>query len=94
MRAVGQRDPVLDALARRSELLDHGHEGEIEEDDLVPRVVHDEHELVVEEPRVDRVHDRFHARHRVVQLEVPVTVPGERPDPVTGFDAQPRQRAR
>ena len=91
--AVGHRHPVLHAFARCGELLDQRREGEIEEHDAVLGVVDDVGELLVEQTRIDRVGDRAHARDRVVQLEVAVAIPGERSDPGSGRDAQPRHCA-
>ena len=91
--AVGHRHPVLHALALGGELLDQRREREIEEHDRIFGVADDVGELLVEQTRIDRVGDRAHARDRVVELEVAITIPGERSDPVSGNDAQPRQGA-
>ena len=57
-------------------------------------VVDDVGDLLVEEPRVDGVADRAHAGGGVVELEVPVAVPGQRADAVVAAHAQPLQRPR
>ena len=94
MRAVGKRNPMLDARARGRELFDQRREREIEEHDLVVGVVDDVDELVVEEPRIDRVDDRAHPRDGIVELEMPIAVPRQRADPVARLHPQPPQRAR
>ncbi len=94
MRAVRQRDPRRHAGAMRRELLDERQKRQVEEDQPVFRVVDDVRELVEEEPRVDRVDDRFHPRHGVVELEVAVPVPGERADALAGHDAEAAEGAR
>src|SRR5215471_15394099 len=93
MRLVGERDPALDALACRSQLLHQRSEGRVEEYDLVLGIIDDVKELIVEESGIDGVDDRSHARHRVVQLEMPMAVPGERSDPVAGLDAEAAEGA-
>ena len=72
--------------------LDQRQEREVEEDQPVAGMVDDVGELVVEQPRVDRVDDRAHPRYAVVELEVAITIPGERSDAVARSDAQPGQR--
>ena len=64
----------------------------VDEHQLVLGVVDDELELLRKQPRVQRVQHGAHAGDRVIQLEMPVIVPGERPDPVTGLDARRLQR--
>jgi hypothetical protein len=48
-------------------------------------MIDDELELLGEQPRIDGMQDRAHARDGVVQLEVPVIVPGQRGDAVAGL---------
>jgi hypothetical protein len=45
-------------------------------------------------PGVERVADEAHAHRRVIHLEVMLAVPGQRADPLAGFQSQRRQRAR
>jgi len=44
--------------------------------------------------QVQRVQDRAHAGHGVIELEVPVIVEGEGRHPIARLDAEPLQRAR
>ena len=78
----------------RRELFDERKEREIEEDQPVFRMVDDVRELVEEEPGIDRVDDRFHPGHRVIELEVAIPVPGERADALAGRDAEAPEGAR
>jgi hypothetical protein len=57
-------------------------------------VVGDVGDLLGEQARVDGVADRGHARDGVVELEMPVGVPGQGADPVFGLDAKRQQRTR
>ena len=85
-------DVVLDARQLGRELRQHGDERAVHDDDLVFGVVHDVHELVGEEPDVERVEHAAHARDREVGLEVLLGVPREGGDPITGVHAQAAQR--
>ena len=76
------------------DLLHQRQEAEVEAQHLVFRVVDDPGDLVGEEPRVDGVAHQLRARGAVVDLEVPVAVPGQRADPVAGLAAEPGQRLR
>jgi hypothetical protein len=75
----------------RRELLDQRDEREVEADDAVAGVVHDVDQLVVEQPRIDRVDHGAHPGHRVVELEMPVAVPRQRAHTVAVADAAPPQ---
>jgi hypothetical protein len=92
VRAVGQRDPTSVTLGHAGASFSTREEREVEADDRVARVVDDVRELVVEEPRVDRVDHRAHARDCVVQLEVAKAVPREGADAIALADAQATQR--
>jgi hypothetical protein len=92
MRAVGHQDEMPDGLHLRRQLLDQRQEGQVEEQDLVRRVIENVDQLVDEEPRIDRVADRAYARDRVVELDVPVAVPGQCRDPVAEADFELSQR--
>jgi hypothetical protein len=87
MRPVGHRNPRRDVRAVRRELLDQWHERQVEADGAVAGVVDDVDELIVKEARVDRMDDRTHAGHRIVELEMPEAVPGQRADTVAAADA-------
>ena len=91
VRAVGHGDPGRDLRARRREHLHERQERKVEKNETVVGVIDDVLELVAEEPRVDRVQHRTHARHAVVELEVPVAIPCERPDAFARGNAKPGQ---
>ena len=84
---VGQDDEPLDGGKARRQLLDERHEGQVEEQQPVLGVVHDVDDLVLEEPRIDRVVDRADAGDAVPGLEMPPGVPGQRRDAVAEADA-------
>ena len=56
-------------------------------------MVDDVDDLLVEQPRVDRVTDSTDARDAVIQLEMAEGVPSQSADPVAGLDPEPQQRA-
>src|SRR5438046_7357584 len=87
------RDVTLYRLQQRRELLQQRREAEVEEDVLVLGVVRDVGDLVREQPRIDRVDHRPGAGDRVVDLKMPVAVPGEGRDPLPGLHAEALQRA-
>jgi hypothetical protein len=70
------------------ELLDERHEGDVEEEQPVLGVIDDIADLLDEEPRVDRVADGADTGDAVVELVVPVGVPGEGRDAVAELDAE------
>ena len=82
VRRIGQHHVALDAGKPRRDLLDERHEGEVDEEQPVLGVVDDPGDLVLEEPRIDRVVDGADADDAVPGLEMPPGVPGERRDPV------------
>ncbi len=94
VRAVGHRHPALDVRAMRREALDQRHEGQVEEDVLIIGVVDDVGDLVGEQARIDGVAHRARARHAIVDLQVPVAVPGQRADALAGLHAERGQRIR
>jgi hypothetical protein len=69
-----------------------GREAQVEEQDLVFRVVGDPHDLVGVQARVQRVQHGPGARRGVVQLHVTVAVPGQRGHAVAEADAALGQR--
>jgi hypothetical protein len=83
---------MLDRLEQRRELLHQRCEVQVEEDDLVLGVVGDVADLVGKKARVDGVNDGARTGSRVVDLEVPEAVPGERADAVVHPHAQRLQR--
>jgi hypothetical protein len=88
VRAVGHGHEVLHRGEARRELLDQRGEGQVEEHDLVFGMVRDVSDLVREQARVDGVDHRPGAGGGVVDLEMPVAVPGERGDPVVHAHAE------
>jgi len=85
---------VLHRLQLRRELLHQRHERQIEEQGRVLGVVGDVDDLVREQARVDRVDHRADAGDGVVQLVVPVAVPGERADALGRLHAERAQHLR
>src|SRR5205085_1424503 len=62
--------------------LEGRHQGRVNEDDLVLGVVDDVGKVFREKTRVQGVQDSARAGRREVELQVPVVVPGERPDTI------------
>jgi hypothetical protein len=91
---IGQHDVALDGRQPLLQPLHQRHEGEVEEEQPVLGVVDDVDDLLVEEPRVDRVIDRADAGDAVPGLEMPPGVPGERRDAVAEPEAVPGQALR
>ncbi len=92
---VGQDEDALERPQLRRQALDQRQEHRVGEQIAVLGVIDDVGDLVREQAGVDRVADRPDARDAVVELEVPVVVPGERRDPVAEADPEPRlQRIR
>jgi hypothetical protein len=89
---VDHRDPAAHVRAMLGDRLDDRQEGRVESEVRVAGVVDDPRDLLRMQPRIDRVDHRAHAADAVVQLHVPVTVPGERGDAVADADARARQR--
>ena len=81
---------MLHARTKRLELLDRVAADEVEEHGLVLGVVDDEHDLIVEEARIDGVADRAHAGDGIIEFEMAMVVPGERRDAIALRDAEPR----
>ena len=93
VRAVGHRDPALDALACRSEPFDERRERQVEEAMAILGMIDDVSELVGKQARIDGVDHRARAGHRVIELEVAIAVPRERADAIARLHAQARQCA-
>ena len=94
MRAVGHGHDVANARQLGQQLLDRGQQVEVDEQELVLGVIDDVDDLLGEQARVDGVADRTHAGDAVIQLEMPVAVPGQGADAVARLDAQRRERLR
>ncbi len=90
MGIVGQHEDALELRQLRRQALDQRQEHRVGEQIAVLGVVDDVGDLVREQARVDRVADGADARDAVVELEVPVIVPGERRDPVALADPELR----
>ena len=92
--AAADDEVVLDRLQVGRDLGEQRHQAVVDDDDAVLAVVRDVGELLREQPDVQRVQHRAHARDREVRLEVRLVVPHERADPVAVADpeaAQPRR---
>ena len=90
--AASQEHPFFHGGAHGGQALDQRQKGEVEEQQPVLGVVDDEHQLLGKQPRVDGVAHRPDAGHAVVQLKMPVGVPGQGTHPVAVFDAELQQR--
>ena len=75
VRAIGHHDDALQGLARRCQFFNQWHERQVDEQEFVFRVIEDVADLVLEQPRVDRMHDRAAPGRRKVELEVAEPVP-------------------
>ncbi len=89
-----EQDKATIGRQQRPQPLDERDEAGFDEQQPVLRVVDDVDDLLVEQPRVDRVADSPDAGDAVIQLEMAVGVPGERADPVGRPDAEPQQGPR
>ena len=76
------------------QLLQQGHEGEVEEEQAVFGVVDDVDDLVGEQPRIDGVIDRADPGDAVPGFQMPPGVPGERRHAVAEPDALALQALR
>ncbi len=76
----------------RRELFGERHESGIEKQHAVRRVIDDVADLVLEQPRIDGVANRADAGDPVIELEMPISVPGERRDAVADAHAEPLER--
>ena len=92
MRFVRHDDETLDRLERVGEPLQQRYEGEVDEDVRILGVVDDVDELLGEQARIDGVQDGAHARHAVVELEMPVAVPRHGADAIARVDAERGER--
>ena len=91
-RVARHHHDALDAGDLALEHLQQRQQRRVDEQQPVRRVVDDVLELLREQPRVDRVHHGADARHRVVELEVAVVVPGQRGDAVARLHARGHER--
>jgi len=92
VRAVGHQHEGLDGLHVRRHGLDQRQEGQVEEQNLVFRVVGDPHHLVGVQSRIERVQHHARPRCSVVKLHVAVAVPGQCRDAVAEAHAQRSDR--
>ena len=89
---AGMREPVevmatkvLIVLTRSTIASTKRQEGHVEEERLVFGVVGDVDDLVGMQARIERVQHGARARHRVVELDVAIAVPGQRRDALAAF---------
>ena len=94
MRLVRQYDKSLDAFELPGEFLQQRHEHRIDKNVPVFGVVDDEGDLLGEQPRIDRMADITGAADAIINLQVPIVVPGERGHPVAPFQAEAVERGR
>ena len=92
MRPVAQDHIALDPGQLVLDRFQQGHEGQVEEDEPVFRVVDDIFQLIVKQPRIDRMAHSPDAGNGEIELVVPVAVPGECGDPVAKLHAERLQR--
>jgi hypothetical protein len=90
--AVGHDDVALHAVEQAVQLVEQRRESQIEEDIAILGMIDDVAELIDRQPRIDRVADGADARDGVVQLQVPVRIPGDGGDAIVGPYAQRLQR--
>jgi hypothetical protein len=86
MRGIRQHDHLFERRHQRRDLLDDRHEGDVDEEEAVSRVIHDPGDLLREKPRVQRVIDRAAAHDAIPGFQMPPGVPGKRPDTVADLD--------
>jgi hypothetical protein len=79
---------VLDRGQLRQDPRQQRDQRRVDDDHLVFGVPDDEHELLGEQPDVQRVQDGAHARHREVRDQVLRVVPHERADPLVAGDPE------
>ena len=73
--------------------LDQRGEGDIGEEQLVAGIVDDEGDVRGRKTRVDGVADAAAARDAVIELNMPITVPGQRADAVGVMNPKTGERA-
>ena len=87
MRGVGQHHVCLDRFQLVGDFFQDRHEGEIDKDHTIFRMVDDPDDLLGEQPRIDGVIDGADAHDAVPGLEMPPAVPGQRRHPIAELDA-------
>ncbi len=91
--SVGHEHNRLDAWDLSGQRLQERNQRLVYEKDLVLGVIDDEFQVLWKQAQVEGVQDGAHAGHCVIQLEVPVVVPGQRGHPISRLDAEPLERA-
>jgi hypothetical protein len=91
MGGVGEHDDAAHGGDAVDQPFEEAQEGEIREDQPVLGVADDPGDLLVEEPRVQRVADQPRAGDPVPAFEMPPGVPGERRHAVAGLQPLARQ---
>ncbi len=92
MGLIGHDDEALDVGNLVGDRLQQGHEHRVDTDEAVFGMVDDVHDLLGEQPRIDRMTHVSAAADAVVNLEVAVVIPGERCDAVALLYAEFCQR--
>ena len=92
-RRLGRQcDRAFDTRQLALERTDQRQQRRVDEQQSIRGVIDDELYLLREQSRIDRVQHGTHARHREIELEMPVIVPGERANPVARANASALQR--
>ena len=89
-----EADVMLDRRPARLHSFDQWREGGVVEEHAVLAVVDDIFELVVEQPRIERVEDSAHSDHAKPGGQVTVVIHRQRADAVTRANSGPLQRLR
>ncbi len=92
MRLVGHDDEAFDVRDLRQQLFEQRYEHQVRENVSVLGVIDDEDELLGEQPRVDRVADVPRSADAVIDLEVPMIIPGDGCHAIATFEAEPVER--
>jgi hypothetical protein len=75
----------------RRQALDQRNEARVEKEQAIGGMVDDVDDLVIKQPRVDRVTNGTNARDAVIQLKMAEGIPSEGAYPIAGLDAEPQQ---
>ena len=92
MGAVRHRHEALDGAQMRAQLADQAGKGNIEEENLVFRVIDNVLDLLGEKTRIDCVQHRADSGDGEIEFHVAMRVPGQRADAVAGLHAHGNER--
>ncbi|MCY1501317.1 hypothetical protein D9M68_353840 [compost metagenome] len=92
VRAVAHQHERAHRRELCGDLFDERQEVQVEEEDTVLRVRGDPHQLVGVQPRIERVQHAARPGDRVIQLHVPVAIPGQRGHRRAGRHVERAQR--